>query len=496
MEDGLYYGNGVDARTGDYCVEPVTEAELVDLARAATKPEAESAEGLLQARLDREKAHYGLEFGIDPCDLAQTGWGVVFPAAEPGTAAATRQEAIREALQPLLRHRQAQASSNDPRFYQEYTGARGYRRGDGCAQHLARLGVDPSVAANPEAMPYYLLLAGSPEEIPFVYQYLLDVTYAVGRIDFDTIDEYHSYAKSVVEAETGPRRRARRAAFFGVQNEEDEATKLSRAQLVEPLASQLELEHPRTWSIERHYDAQASKATLGRLLGGEETPALLFSASHGASFPCDDPMQLRRQGALLCSEWRRSPGEPLKEDVYFSADDLSPSADLRGLIAFNFACYGAGTPEFSDYRRRGSLDAHPRVAPRPFLSSLHKALLGHPRGGALATVGHIDLAFAHSLPSEEIRNRIVTFRGMLKALMRGIPVGAAMESFNQRFAALGAGMSTAFDTLTYLQPESPEALREKKGIAKRWVEHNDARGYVVTGDPAVRLVWPDPGAAA
>ena len=136
---------------------------------------------------------------------------------------------------------------------------------------------------------------------------------------------------------------APRAVLFGVRNKLDIATALSSAELVEPLAG--ELEHDVSgWTISTHLNEKADKARLRTLLGGADTPALLFTASHGLGLPAGDANLLSRQGALVCSDWQ-GPGHAVAPEQMFSADDVDAQAELRGLIAFHFACFGAGYPE-------------------------------------------------------------------------------------------------------------------------------------------------------
>jgi hypothetical protein len=49
--------------------------------------------------------------------------------------------------------------------------------------------------------PYYWLLVGTPADIPYDLQWMLDAGKATGRIAFDADDEYRAYAERVVRAD-------------------------------------------------------------------------------------------------------------------------------------------------------------------------------------------------------------------------------------------------------------------------------------------------------
>ncbi|MCP5116784.1 MAG: hypothetical protein GY953_38655, partial [bacterium] len=220
--------------------------------------------------------------------------------------------------------------------YQELTGSDGYRHGESKLRFLARHGASNG-PVDTDRLPYYLLLVGKPDAIPFELQYQLDVQYAIGRVGFDQNESYRHYARAVVAAENGTYGSRREVDLFSVHHEKDPTLQNMQQNLMAPLGERL-LKETRDWSIRSHDGPVASKQRLRRLLGGDMTPALLFASCHGIGFPSGDPVQRRRQGALLCAD-AHDPGSI--GTPYFCASDLAPDACLGGLIAFVFACFGA-----------------------------------------------------------------------------------------------------------------------------------------------------------
>jgi hypothetical protein len=452
--DDRFIFNGIDGSTGGPLFPPMTAREIFE-------------------GLQRRESRRVVMPGIDPRDLSQSGWGVVFHQDE--------NPEVVEALQPLLLHRKAQATAWRASLYKEYSGPLGYHGPMDKEDFLAVYGAGRG-PVNPKKVPYYLLIVGDPGKIPYSFQHQLDVQYAVGRICFDTPEEYERYALSVVAAEMGAVARERRAAFFGVRNPGDGATELSADRLVGPLAERFrEPEGANDWQIQSFLAEEATRDRLGRLLGGEPAPAFLFTASHGMGFPPDDSRQREHQGALLCQDWPGPNADGVAREHYFAAEDLGKDASVHGLIAFFFACHGAGVPQLDEFAHRNNGHPPRQLAPEPFVSRLPQKLLAHPRGGALAVVGHVERAWGYAFLSRRSASQTEAFESTLELLMAGYPIGAAMEFFNLKYAEIAAELTQALQDIDYGKKRCSQEL------AELWTANNDAKSYAVVGDSAVRL---------
>ncbi|MBP2326566.1 hypothetical protein JOF56_006951 [Kibdelosporangium banguiense] len=426
--------NGIDADTGGYLFPGRSLDELVAAVRSQ-----DTASPFLRAmcyRHDLAEANYGVaSFADDRDDLGQTGWGVL--------SAQDADPRVLDALRPLLDLRKSQAGS----YYREFV----VSPGDDASTFLRRHGMGPD-PADPRKVPYYLLIVGPPTEVPFTFQYLLDVQYAVGRIDFDSVAEYEAYALAVCEAE------ARDSAklpvhLFGTCNPGDRPTKLSSTQLLEPLAREL-IELAPGIQVTKDIGEQATKDRLSELISGG--PAVLFTASHGLGRANGEARDI--QGALVCQDW---PGPLAANGIlpghYYSGTDVTGPVAPR--VVFSFACYSAGFPT------------------EPYVARLPQRLLAH---GALAFVGHIDRAWGYSFLWSGSSAHITAMMSCVLAIHKGRRIGNAMEDLNIRWGTIAATLTVRL-----------EELKERKNVDERelawlWTASSDARNYVLLGDPAVR----------
>ncbi len=473
MPDPKVYVNGIDATTGQYLLAPQTVAEL------AKNVTGEEDRGILRwlQRIWTRLAAPSLGLDADPTDLTQAGWGIVFHESES--------DLVKQALEPLVRHRREKVGSDALVKVLEY------RRDEQLKDFLGRYGLAPG-SKDPAKVPFYLLLVGSPDKIPFLFSHHLDLEYAVGRLDFDRPVDYAAYADSLIDYETAAGvPNGREVVFFGTRHKFDNATELSADRLVAPLADGLPAVGPQmpqpgvaqefNFRSRKYWGQDALKARLAETFcpaPGTKTPAFLFSATHGMGWPSGDKDQLARQGALLCQDW---PGfGKISADDYFAASDVPPDAHVHGLVAFHFACYGAGTPATDRFVHQPGRRP-PVIAPKPFTAALPKALLAHPNGSALAVIGHVERAWGYSIETAEAGVQIQPFRKTIGRILYGQPVGYAIKDFNERCASLSVSLNAKLEDIGY------GARVPETELVTDWIEKNDAEGYVILGDPAVTL---------
>ena len=267
-------------------------------------------------------------------------------------------------------------------------------------------------------------------------------------------------------------------AVFAPQHAEDPPTELTVHGLAAPLADRID-KAGKGWSAERALGVEATKSNLLKTLNGAGAPDLLFTAGHGLWYPSSSPNQRALMGSLVCQDWPgHSCGRGPRPEEYFGADDVN-GADLSGLVSFHFVCYSAGVPAVGDFHI-----TRMRAAPQSFVSRLPRSLL---QAGALAVIGHVDSAWQCSLEFPGAGAHIEVFEDFVdRLLLKGHPVGSAMENFGVRYADLSRDLAAELEEEKRNNTPADETL-----LAELWTNSRDARNYVVLGDPAVRLGPPE-----
>lgn len=408
----------------------------------------------------------------DPNDLTQTGWGIIF--------ASNANPAIQAQLDPLIKLRQSQVQ--DPNLFQIFAGTRGVGPGVSASDWARQFNVSLDTQVDPSnGLPYYLLIAGGPGEISFEFQADLKSQWVVGRLYFDNIEDYGRYAQAVVQYEDQSCKptQARNSALWVTRNPGDLATALLSGVISNNLLPPgVPLGQKKGFLVNAFVNEKATKPQLLEILRGNVPigpPAVIFTGCHGCDYSgADADTQRRLQGSFLTQEW--VPKTPATSANQFTAEDIPADAKLLGTIGFLFACYSGACPALDSYRFNP--DGSPiKVAPQPMISQIPQALLSR---GMLAAIAHIDLAFPYAFQDVNGTPQMQAIRSPLEQIMDGSRVGYAADSLTAIWNTRAAHLGTLQGTKT---PPLPTAQQ----IGNMTIARDDARNYIVLGDPAAQL---------
>jgi Helix-turn-helix domain len=433
--------------------------------------------------------------GADPNALPLQRWGVIAPEGPDGDAAL-------DAIAPLLALREREQGAPAKRY-------RVRPDMDLCTSLEWKDEVlrDEDV---PEAeRPRYLLVLGDLDQVSADLQHVLANGSFVGRVHFAGDDgaldaaRYHRYAEKVVAWADHPTGEEKPDALFFAARDRSRATAQGRALLVDPC-------HALATRARSNGDPLLAGAPVdvgdsaGSLLAAVKSPrpSVLLTLGHGLGLPGATPLTARRrQGALLLDE---DSGDVL------SADQVGPDPFLPGGFWFCVACFGAGTPRESTfypwlsklaeegvYRERLSrvLACLPGSEGRPFLAALPQAMLAK-RDGPLAIVAHLDLAWTYGFTddgrfSQSRASRIwSSLRVAAEGHRAGVALDALMRAYREVNDELAYGYHAEEDARVWKRTYKVDPIKRGNAFMLR----SDLRGYVLLGDPAVRL--PLKGAAA
>jgi hypothetical protein len=346
-----------------------------------------------------------------------------------------------------------------------------------------------------EERPAYLLFLGDLDHVSIQLQQVMASDTFVGRLAFPKDEGFEAYAAKVLQWERGPAREAVARTLFYAAQDGSAATTHGYLRLIKPSVT-LCRQSQATGSFPAREIADVAESMDGSIGSLVERAAaaegsLLFTLSHGLGPPragwASAHEQRLLQGAL-CG----GPGEQLV------AQDVAERSFLPGGMWLYYACFSAGTPSRSAYHhwlyRLKKVGEHgDALAPvlaglskQPFVAALPQAALANPRG-PLAVIGHIDLAWTSSYQDRDGRSRPSRFTGLLRGLANGCRAGLGLYALTRFAAELDVSLAHLLDLEEEARVARQVGPLDPMEQAHLWMVRQDLSGFVLLGDPAVRL---------
>jgi len=418
------------------------------------------------------------EEGGDPGDLEEQRWGVLAPEGPEG-------DRLLALIRPLMELRREQQGGHDIQIYRVPPRL---SPADAARWRKANFDTQSDVSTD---LPRYQLLLGDLPQMPLSVQQCQSSDGFVGRLCFREDREYEAYVDKVLRWENARVSTPPRAKFFTV-HDGTAATMMGYRALMKP---GIDILNSRQQPVEDLGNMDSPSPSEFLEMARDPTPTMLFSVSHGAGAPRGGwksfEEQRDRQGALSFGREGKLAG-----------DDLDDGPFLPNGVWFMLACYGAGTPDVSAYRHwleklksvgqfggnaQAVLAGLPAGDTPPFIARLPQRALANPNG-PLAVMGHIDLAWTYSFEERDSGkkpvNRPGKFMDIVRSALRGERSGI---SFRQLVRFIGHANQELSDLYDLAEREGDAHMVDKARLGHLWMLRQDMMGYVLLGDPAVRL---------
>lgn len=310
--------------------------------------------------------------------------------------------------------------------------------------------------------PFYILILGSPQRIPFGFQMALHAAAAVGRVHYDTPEEYRCYFRKLLGRKSG----IRGLDIFAPCH--DEATEIAAARFALPLADWAGRKGLacRTIIDTRGARKRATRASFEAL--GQTAERFLFATGHGLYEPRRGRAELN--GALCCPREDDAIMDPARDLI--STDLIGSAPCFPGSIIVMQSCYGFGMREDR-------------------ISALPRKWLANPRG-PIAFIGHLDMAMVckRDAVHRDGFDPLAPFTWLVEAVcLRGHTVGHAMSGLRRTIANLSNLSLMLLDKQErgkrgILGRLASWVPARRRAVADKIIRKNDAGNLLLFGDPA------------
>lgn len=437
------------------------------------------AESILSQPPRRDKDLWPTKIDTTKWASPEVGWGLVLPdndalSEKERASGADAPPPLRKLLaarpgSPVLRYRPDTRLGLIRRYYNDGSGKQDLQIG-------TNFGVDRT------RVPLYLLMYASPEQIPWSYQYVLQVSHYVGRLDLDG-SALHHYVEALIAGWPNSADVTRTLAWAADD-------KMGAKDITRKMRTAVSFPIAQAWSKDSNLSAgtkfldggTTNDATTSNLINALEShkPAMIVTSSHGMTGPLDDLPRMQADLGLLVD----------RDRMILRPAKLLSNWKPAGAIWYSHACCSAGTDgetafdglvaQGSDVDRilKGVAKCGAMVSPLP------RALLGSDQP-LRAFIGHVEPTFDWSISRRETGQLLTDclVQALYKDIYLGIPIGMALNRCRAFAAQLLAIWDGARQKFIAGDENSSELLAIK-------LMHNDWRAFVLIGDPTVTLPIP------